>query len=101
MRRRIKPLVVAVFFALIALMLIVGKIHANYLQKQTLNKARASIPTTTKQSSKTTTSSTEKKSLSLIQSSMFLAGNYQVRSITIPYLKIFPVQLFVFMEDHK
>ncbi|EKS22539.1 hypothetical protein HMPREF9318_00737 [Streptococcus urinalis FB127-CNA-2] len=61
MRRRIKPLVVAVFFALIALMLIVGKIHANYLQKQTLNKARASIPTTTKQSSKTTTSSTEKK----------------------------------------
>ena len=45
MRRRIKPIVVVVFFALCGLFLVIGKAHSDSLQKQQLASAKDSIPT--------------------------------------------------------
>lgn len=59
MRRRIKPIVVLVFFALLAMVLIIGKLHANQMKQKELEQAKANIPIATSSSTKTSTSETE------------------------------------------
>lgn len=59
MRRRIKPIVVLVFFALQAMVLIIGKLHANQVKQKELEQAKANIPIATSSSTKTSTSETE------------------------------------------
>lgn len=59
MRRRIKPIVVLVFFALLAMVLIIGKLHANQVKQKELEQAKANIPIATNSSTKTSTSETE------------------------------------------
>lgn len=59
MRRRIKPIVVLVFFALLAMVLIIGKLHANQVKQKELDQAKANIPIATSSSTKTSTSETE------------------------------------------
>lgn len=59
MRRRIKPIVVLVFFALLAMVLIIGKLHANQVKQKELEQAKANIPIATSSSTKTSTSETE------------------------------------------
>ncbi|MGG5197821.1 glycoside hydrolase family 25 protein [Streptococcus dysgalactiae] len=59
MRRRIKPIVVLVFFALLAMVLIIGKLHANQVKQKELEQANANIPIATSSSTKTSTSETE------------------------------------------
>lgn len=54
MRRRIKPIVVVVFFALCGFLLVIGKTHSDYLQKQQLALAKDSIPTVSSTSTPTT-----------------------------------------------
>ena len=61
MRRRIKPIVVVVFFALCGLLLVIGKAHSDSLQKQQLASAKDSMPTVSSTSTTTTsTSETDK-----------------------------------------
>lgn len=57
MRRRIKPIVVVVFFALCGLFLVIGKTHSDSLQKQQLASAKDSIPTVSSTSTTTTSTS--------------------------------------------
>ncbi|MGT2914516.1 glycoside hydrolase family 25 protein [Streptococcus dysgalactiae] len=59
MRRRIKPIVVLVFFALLAMVLIIGKLHANQAKQKELEQAKANIPIATSSSTKPSTSETE------------------------------------------
>ncbi|HEL1075560.1 TPA: glycoside hydrolase family 25 protein [Streptococcus equi subsp. zooepidemicus] len=59
MRRRIKPIVVVVFFTLIATLLIIGKAHSDNLKSKELKLAKASIPPNTSTSNKSTTSTSE------------------------------------------
>ncbi|QGG97489.1 glycoside hydrolase family 25 protein [Streptococcus dysgalactiae] len=59
MRRRIKPIVVLVFFALLAMVLIIGKLHANKVKQKELEQAKANIPIATSSSTKPSTSETE------------------------------------------
>lgn len=58
MRRRLKPIVVVVFFALFGLLLVIGKNHSDGLRKQQLASAKASIPTMSSSSTIPTTTST-------------------------------------------
>ena len=58
MRRRLKPIVVVVFFALFGLLLVIGKNHSDGLRKQQLASAKASIPTMSSLSTTPTTTST-------------------------------------------
>ncbi|MBJ7540342.1 MULTISPECIES: glycoside hydrolase family 25 protein [Streptococcus] len=58
MRRRLKPIVVVVFFALCGLFLVIGKVHSDSLRKQQLASAKASIPTMSSSSTTPTTTST-------------------------------------------
>ena len=58
MRRRLKPIVVVVFFALFGLLLGIGKNHSDGLRKQQLASAKASIPTMSSSSTTPTTTST-------------------------------------------
>lgn len=58
MRRRLKPIVVVVFFALFGLLLVIGKNHSDGLRKQQLSSAKASIPTMSSSSTTPTTTST-------------------------------------------
>ncbi|HGW6357547.1 TPA: hypothetical protein ACNHRS_005737, partial [Escherichia coli] len=44
MRRRIKPIVVLVFFLLFALLLIIGKTHSDHLKEKELKIAKSSVP---------------------------------------------------------
>lgn len=60
MRRRLKPIVVVVFFALFGLLLVIGKNHSDGLRKQQLASAKASIPTMSSSSTTPTTTSTSK-----------------------------------------
>lgn len=60
MRRRLKPIVVVVFFALCGLLLVIGKAHSDSLRKQQLASAKASIPTMSSASTTPTTTSTSK-----------------------------------------
>lgn len=59
MRRRLKPIVVVVFFVLFGLLLVIGKAHSNGLRKQQLASAKASIPTMSSSSTTPTTSTSE------------------------------------------
>lgn len=59
MRRRLKPIVVVVFFVLFGLLLVIGKAHSDGLRKQQLASAKASIPTMSSSSTTTTTSTSE------------------------------------------
>ena len=59
MRRRLKPIVVVVFFALFGLLLVIGKAHSDGLRKQQLASAKASIPTMSSSSTTPTTSTSE------------------------------------------
>lgn len=59
MRRRLKPIVVVVFFALFGLLLVIGKAHSDGLRKQQLASAKASIPTMSRSSTTPTTSTSE------------------------------------------
>ncbi|EHI70127.1 glycoside hydrolase family 25 protein [Streptococcus ictaluri] len=59
MRRRIKPIVVIVFFAFIALLLMIGKIHSETIKKKELSLAKENVPIVTSSSSKRTESTTE------------------------------------------
>lgn len=59
MRRRIKLIVVLVFFALLAMVLIIGKLHANQVKQKELEQAKANIPIATSSSTKPSTSETE------------------------------------------
>ena len=64
MRRRIKPIVVVVFFALLGLLLVIVKTQSDNFQKQQLASAKASVPsssTSTSTSTTTSTSEIEKK----------------------------------------
>ncbi len=58
MRRRLKPIVVVVFFALFGLLLVIGRTHYDSLRKQQLALAKVSIPTLSSSSTTTTTAST-------------------------------------------
>lgn len=58
MRRRLKPIVVVVFFALFGLLLVISKNHSDGLRKQQLASAKASIPTMSSSSTTPTTTST-------------------------------------------
>lgn len=58
MRRRLKPIVVVVFFALFGLLLVIGKNHSDGLRKQQLASAKASVPTMSSSSTTPTTTST-------------------------------------------
>ena len=58
MRRRLKPIVVVVCFALFGLLLVIGKNHSDGLRKQQLASAKASIPTMSSSSTTPTTTST-------------------------------------------
>lgn len=58
MRRRLKSIVVVVFFALFGLLLVIGKNHSDGLRKQQLASAKASIPTMSSSSTTPTTTST-------------------------------------------
>lgn len=58
MRRRLKPIVVVVFFVLFGLLLVIGKAHSDGLRKQQLASAKASIPTMSSSSTTPTTTST-------------------------------------------
>ena len=58
MRRRLKPIVVVVFFALFGLLLVIGRTHYDSLRKQQLASAKASIPTMSSSSTTPTTTST-------------------------------------------
>ncbi|MBW1570691.1 N-acetylmuramoyl-L-alanine amidase, partial [Streptococcus sp. SPC0] len=44
MRRRIKPIVVAVFFSLFGLLLIIGHLHSTNTLKKELVEAKKTIP---------------------------------------------------------
>lgn len=57
MRKRIKPIVVVVFFALCGLILVIGKAHSDNLPKQQLASAKKSIPTVSSTSTSTTSTS--------------------------------------------
>ncbi|MEF9623423.1 glycoside hydrolase family 25 protein [Streptococcus dysgalactiae] len=59
MRRRIKPIVMLVFFALLAMVLIIGKLHANQVKQKELEQAKVNIPIATSSSTKPSTSETE------------------------------------------
>lgn len=59
MRRRLKPIVVVVFFVLFGLLLVIGKAHSDGLRKQQLASAKASIPTMSSSSKTPTTSTSE------------------------------------------
>lgn len=59
MRRRLKPIVVVVFFVLFGLLLVIGKAHSDGLRKQQLASAKASIPTMSSSSTTPTTSTSE------------------------------------------
>ncbi len=59
MRRRIKPIVVLVFFILIALLLIIGKTHSDNLKEKELRIAKANVPIVTSSSDKNTSSTTD------------------------------------------
>lgn len=59
MRRRLKPIVVVVFFVLFGLLLVIGKAHSDGLRKQQLASAMASIPTMSSSSTTPTTSTSE------------------------------------------
>ena len=59
MRRRLKPIVVVVFFALFGLLLVIGNAHSDGLRKQQLASAKASIPTMSSSSTTPTTSTSE------------------------------------------
>lgn len=60
MRRRIKPIVVLVFFCLLSLLLLIGKLHSDNFFKKQLSTAKNSIPsTTTSTTNASTTTSTE------------------------------------------
>lgn len=58
MRRRLKSIVVVVFFALFGLLLVIGRTHYDSLRKQQLALAKVSIPTLSSSSTTTTTTST-------------------------------------------
>ncbi|WP_274657066.1 glycoside hydrolase family 25 protein [Streptococcus equinus] len=58
MRRRLKPIVVVVFFALFGILLVIGRTHYDSLRKQQLALAKVSIPTLSSSSTTTTTTST-------------------------------------------
>ncbi|MGT2933365.1 glycoside hydrolase family 25 protein [Streptococcus catagoni] len=59
MRRRIKPIVVLIFFILIALLLIIGKTHSNNLKEKELRTAKASVPIVSSSSDKKTSSTSD------------------------------------------
>lgn len=59
MRRRLKPIVVVVFFVLFGLLLVIGKAHSDGLRKQQLASAKASIPTMSSSSTTPTTSTSK------------------------------------------
>ncbi|MGT2935811.1 glycoside hydrolase family 25 protein [Streptococcus castoreus] len=65
MRRRIKPIVVLVFFTLIAILLIIGKIHSDTLKQKELRQAKANVPIVTSSSSKSTTSTSNNENFIL------------------------------------
>ncbi|MGT2887590.1 glycoside hydrolase family 25 protein [Streptococcus didelphis] len=60
MRRRIKPIVVLVFFILFAFLLIIGKTHSDHLKEKELKIAKSSVPiVSSSHETKTTSSTTE------------------------------------------
>lgn len=61
MRRRIKPIVVLIFFTLMTLFLLIGKLQANLAQKEQLRLAKENIPTATASSSSEETTSTSEE----------------------------------------
>lgn len=101
MRRRIKPIVVVVFFALCGLFLVIGKAHSDSLQKQQLASAKDSIPTVS--STSTTTTSTSETDENFVLKPIIDISGWQLPS-EIDYdtlSQIFLVLSFVFMEGHK
>ncbi|HHJ9589892.1 TPA: glycoside hydrolase family 25 protein [Streptococcus pyogenes] len=59
MRRRIKPIVVLVFFILLAMVLIIGKKQANHAKQKEVEDAKSHIPIATSNPSKAKTSTSE------------------------------------------
>ncbi|WP_159564242.1 glycoside hydrolase family 25 protein [Streptococcus halichoeri] len=59
MRRRIKPIVVLVFFLLIGILLLIGKAHSDNLKERELRQAQNSIPVVSSASQKEKTSTKE------------------------------------------
>ena len=78
MRRRIKPIVVVVFFALFGLFLMIGKVHSDNLQKQQLALAKDSIPTMS--SMTTTTTSTSKTDEDFVLNPIIDVSGWQLPS---------------------
>ena len=78
MRRRIKPIVVVVFFALFGLFLMIGKVHSDNLQKQQLALAKDSIPTMS--STTTTTTSTSKTDEDFVLNPIIDVSGWQLPS---------------------
>lgn len=61
MRRRIKPIVVLIFFILFALLLIIGKIHSDNLKEKELRTAKSSIPIVSSTPDKASSTTSETK----------------------------------------
>ncbi|EPZ47984.1 hypothetical protein HMPREF1228_0427 [Streptococcus pyogenes GA41345] len=59
MRRKIKPIVVLVFFILLAMVLIIGKRQANHAKQKEVEDAKSHIPIATSNPGKAKTSTSE------------------------------------------
>lgn len=101
MRRRIKPIVVAVFFSLFGLLLIIGHLHSTNTLKKELVEAKKTIPSVKASKVPQNQHHRKIKSLFLNRLSMSLVGNFLRRLITIRFQKIFQVLLFVSLVDQR
>ncbi|RMI76429.1 glycoside hydrolase family 25 protein [Streptococcus iniae] len=61
MRRRIKPIVVLVFFIVFALLLIIGKTHSDNLKEKELRTAKSNIPIVSSTPDKVSSTTSEKE----------------------------------------
>lgn len=101
MRRRIKPIVVAVFFSLFGLLLIIGHLHSTNTLKKELVEAKKTIPSVKASKVPQKSTSSKDKEFVLKRLSMSLVGNFLRRLITIRFQKIFQVLLFVSLVDQR
>lgn len=77
MRRRIKPIVVLVLFALLTLLFFIGKIHSDNLLSQQLASAEKTIPSAT---SKSTTSSSSSETEEFVLNPIIDVSGWQLPS---------------------
>lgn len=101
MRRRIKPIVVAVFFSLFGLLLIIGHLHSTNTLKKELVEAKKTIPSV--KASKVPQKSTSSKDKEFVLKPIIDVSGWQLpKEIDYDTLsKIFQVLLFVSLVDQR